>query len=298
MSREDARTKDSQLSETPCAASYQAITSRSVEIPQGPVVPPCVYLLADHLDAALAAGEDLVAAGESWDNGDPCDPGVAGMQRWAIGRIRAHEMSLLSRIMRARDKASELAHLDKHFRLIAHLFVSGTADLADAVAEAVDLSDCAFETGDDAIAYLRTRGLIDPEAPGVSIGQDLNLGDNFTIVGRVPLGIVLDLVAEFLETLDAHFTLYPAEAETASEDVPAADALVDGTTETIASQHTEDEPERGDAAERHGAPDDVEETGDKDGSGHGAEQPADTEGVLTVVGLLPSSTPSNAMPAH
>ena len=31
-----------------------------------PRAPLSVYMLADHLDAALAAGEDLVAAGAAW----------------------------------------------------------------------------------------------------------------------------------------------------------------------------------------------------------------------------------------
>ncbi|MEO1206613.1 MAG: hypothetical protein AAFV45_09795 [Pseudomonadota bacterium] len=250
--------------------------------------PPCVYLLADHLDAALAAGEDLVEVGKSWDDGDPCDPCVAGVQRWAIGRIRAHEMTLLSRMLRARERAAELSQIDTRFKLLAHLFVSGTADLADAVAETCDLSECAFENGDDATAYLRARGLLDAEAPGLTTGQTLNLGDAFLVVGRVPLGIVLDLVSEFLETLDLYFSLYPNEA---TADVEVADVTVAAAPAAVGDDAKED---GSDDAALEGPANMIEaDSGTDDAHEDDGEVAVDTAlpsgQVLTVVGPIPGN---------
>lgn len=172
-------------------------------------VPVCVYMLADHLDAALAAGEDLLRAAETWEAGDPTDPGVAGAQRWTLSRVRTHELSLLQRILVARERAAELQKVDVLFRPMAHMFVSGTAPLAEAAHEVCDPALEAFETGESAAAYLRSRGLIAADCPGVAADCDLGLDERFLVTGRLALGLTLDLVAEFLDALDIRFGLYP-----------------------------------------------------------------------------------------
>ncbi len=53
--------------------------------------PLAVYMLADHLDAALAAGEDLVARGSDWRSlaEKPGDPAAfANRQRGIVEEIR------------------------------------------------------------------------------------------------------------------------------------------------------------------------------------------------------------------
>ncbi len=245
----------------------------------GQDTPVCVFRLADHLDAALAAGEDLVAVGQVWDDGDPSDPGVAGTQRWAIGRLRVHEMTLLSRVLLARDYARQLAQVETRFKPLAHLFVSGTADLKDAAGEACDVTACAFENGEDATAYLRARGLVDRQAAGLLPGQSLDVGDNFIVLGRLPLGILLDLVAEFLEALDAHFDLYPDETPVA---VPANVGVADDED----SFDDEDMP----ALQVGGVdPDAADDAADAErGDEPGETPPVIPGGVLTVAGSIPA----------
>ncbi len=174
-------------------------------------VPACVYMLADHLDAALAAGEDLLAIAKTWERGNPIDPGVAGMQRWTLSRVRTHEMQFLHRVSMARERARELHGTDTSFRPLVHLFVAGTEPLAAAMAEYCDPTLAAFETGDAETAYLRSRGLIAEEAPGLAIDADLEIDEHFLIGGRARLGITMDLIAEFLDALDIKFDLYPPE---------------------------------------------------------------------------------------
>lgn len=176
-------------------------------------VPPCVYLVADHLDAALAAGEDLVAAAKSWQCGDCSEPSVAGAQRWTLSRVMTYEMALITRIVQAREHVAELAAIDRRFRPLAQLFVSATRDLREALEVIGDRAVNDFDTGDGRIAYLRSRGIIDPDAPVLPAFEPLIVDDSFLVAGRVPLGVVLDLVSEFVEALEAQFELYPDEPD-------------------------------------------------------------------------------------
>lgn len=184
-------------------------------------IPPCVYPIADNLDAALAAGEDLVASASNWAVGDASDPAVAGAQRWAVSRFKAHELNLVARIVQARQHVSELGKDVQHFRPLAQLFVSATGELADAFGELNEQVDSSFETGGDLMAYLRSRGLIDADVASVSGAKAPEIGDEFLVGGKVPLGICLDLVAEFLDALDLTFDLYPEEGEEPADEVKA-----------------------------------------------------------------------------
>lgn len=176
-------------------------------------IPPCVYLVADHLDAALAAGEDLVAAGETWQPGDCCDPSVAGAQRWTLSRVMTYEMALITRIVQAREHVTELAGEAQQFRPLAQLFVSATRDLYEALDAIGDTAANDFDTGDGRTAYLRSRGLIDADAPGIGDFASLSTDDTFLVAGQVPLGVVLDLVSEFFEAMEGQFELYPEEPD-------------------------------------------------------------------------------------
>ena len=103
--------------------------------------PLSVYMLADHLDGALAAGEDLVARGNDWRSlaetqSDPAD--FAVRQRKIAEDVRGFELILIARILKARDHARGLAEVDDRFRAVANLFVSGTSILLDAVEECGD----------------------------------------------------------------------------------------------------------------------------------------------------------------
>src|SRR5262249_22318254 len=84
--------------------------------------------------------------------------------------------------------------------------------LADAAAALGDTSARAFDSGDTASAFLRSRNLIARDAAGLEGLTQLAVSEDYLLAGRMRLGTLLDLVATFLDTLDLLFDLYP-EAE-------------------------------------------------------------------------------------
>jgi hypothetical protein len=183
--------------------------------------PTLVYLLADNLDAALAAGEDLLKSSVTWHG---CDARSAEelcetrpKEREAFDAIRSLELILLARLLKSRESAAELARSESHIKQIAKLYSAGTALLADTVDELADTSSADFDTGDCVTTYLRSRGLIADDAPAPAEGQDIIITEDFVMCGVVPLGAVLDLVAHFLDTLETHYDLYDSAEPTAAE---------------------------------------------------------------------------------
>ncbi|SFV33352.1 hypothetical protein [Hyphomicrobium facile] len=188
--------------------------------------PLSVYMLADHLDAALAAGEDLMARGGDWRalTETPADPSDFILRQRAVAEeVRSFELMIVARILKARTHASSLAECDDRFRVIAKLFVSGTAILLDAVEESGDARATDFDTADDIVAYVRSRGLIAPDAPAIRVASDLTIDDNFLIAKRIALGPLLDMAAAFLDALDVQYELFGGDAPVTSN-VRTADA--------------------------------------------------------------------------
>jgi hypothetical protein len=182
--------------------------------------PLSVYLLADHLDGALAAGEDLIARGHDWralaeKPGDPVE--FATSQRKIAEDVRSFELMLIARVLKARTHALSLAEVDDRFRAVGNLFASGTSALLDAVTECGDARAEDFETGDDIVSYVRSRGLIAPDAPAVRTAADLTIDDNFLVAKRIALGPLLDMASAFLDALDSQYELF---VETEPERVP------------------------------------------------------------------------------
>jgi hypothetical protein len=176
--------------------------------------PASVYLLAEHLDAALAAGEDLTSVLYVWSGPPPCDDAelieFRSRRREAIEIIRTFELAMLARLLMGREWAVTVATEDERFQPVARLYVAGTATLVDAVAECADLSNEDFDTGDDLTAYMRSRGLIAEDAAGLPDTAPIAAGEAFLVAKRAPLGVLLDLVASFLDALEAEFDLFPA----------------------------------------------------------------------------------------
>jgi hypothetical protein len=182
--------------------------------------PLSVYLLADHLDSALAAGEDLIARGHDWralaeNPGEPAE--FVARQRRIAEEVRGLELMLVARILKARTHARSLAEVDDRFRAVGTLFASGTIALLDAVDECGDARGDDFETGDDVLSYIRSRGLIAPDAPDVRIAADLTIDDNFLVAKRIALGPLLDMASAFLDALDSQYELF---VETEPERAP------------------------------------------------------------------------------
>lgn len=181
-----------------------------------PNAPACAYMLADHLDAALAAGEDMVKLAYKREAGGELSPetiaAARGEQRELVERLRALELALVMRVMKARERAAELAGGDSRFSMISKLFIGGTAPLADAIAECGDASALDFDTGDAFTTYLRSRGLIDARSCLVREDDPIGVTEDFLVAGRIALSTLLDLVAAFIDALELHFVLYAGES--------------------------------------------------------------------------------------
>ncbi len=192
-----------------------------------PRAPLSVYMLADHLDAALAAGEDLVALGARWRTHAEAaseDLSYLATEREIAESVKSSELMLVARTLKAREHARALAQIDRRFEPIANLFVSGTAILLDAVEESEDATGDDFDTGDGLLAYVRSRGLIAPDAVMVMNASQLTIDDSFLVAKRLALGPLLDMVAAFLDALELHYELFVAEDTRAD----ARDDLRDG----------------------------------------------------------------------
>ena len=131
--------------------------------------PAGIYLLSDHLDSALALGEDLLA--EKVSLADPTEhltmPRLVRQNREVaefVGKVRTLELTMTARLLQARKWAEGLKRRESNLRPLIALFVSGTAPLADAAAELGDTTEQDFMTGDVTTAFLRGRGLIARDA--------------------------------------------------------------------------------------------------------------------------------------
>lgn len=199
----------------------------AVEAPRAPLA---VYMLADHLDAALAAGEDLIARGGDWrqlaehHSEQPAETAnddvatFAAAQREVAEDVRSFELMLTARILKAREHARALAAVDARFAAVANLFVSGTGLLVDAAEESGDARSIDFDTGDGLVAYIRSRGLIAPTAAGVSHASQLTIDDSFLVARRIALGPLLDMASAFLDALDTQYDLFLVEAPSDTND--------------------------------------------------------------------------------
>lgn len=180
-----------------------------------PSSPPVVYFLADHLDAILAAGEDLLQLRITWVSTASSSQAATVRDRddlrGDIDAIRSLELQLIARLLKSRDRAEELIRADPRLKLMARLFLSGTAPILEAVAELSDATGSDFETGDATLAYLRTRGLITADAAAPDDGV-LDLTNDFLVARRLRLGDVLDLVAQFLDTMELHHDMYAEQS--------------------------------------------------------------------------------------
>lgn len=195
--------------------------------------PAAVYLLGDHLDAALAAGEDVMSTVLAIDapplsrSIDLCDRHAALAE--FITRLRALEAGLVARVVQARRRADELPR-DADLKLLTSLFLSGTTPLLDAVQEFGDPSGIAFDSGPDGFRFLRDRGLIAADAGSLPLSGTLAPDEEYLVAGRIRLGSLLDLVAAFLDALDMRFSLYDEEPD----DPPVR--IVEGPSPAVAAK--------------------------------------------------------------
>ncbi len=199
------------------SADKPAISAEAPAPWRAPMAPAYVYLLADNLDAALAAGEDLLKENFVWNGaslGSPREIDAArAEQRAAIGTIRTLEMFLVARVLKARERAEELGRRDERFQRMTKLFVGATALLIEAAAELGDETSTEFDTGDALTPYLRGRGILAAEEPAPQEGARIEISESCLVARRIRLGELMDLVAAFLDTLELHYDLFLAGEE-------------------------------------------------------------------------------------
>jgi len=198
---------------------------------------PSIYLLGDHLDAALAMGEDLLTERVALaDAGQQPTTARAVRQNRELAQflntVRTLELTMTARLLQARKRAEEMRRGDTRLRPLIALFVAGTAPLVDAALELGDTTIHDFETGDTATAFLRSRSLIARDAAGLEGLAHLAISEDYLVAGRIRLGTLLDLVATFLDTLDLLYDLY---GEDAHSDRGAADVRETGTADAAAA---------------------------------------------------------------
>lgn len=190
-----------------------------------PTVPQSAYMLADHLDAALAAGEDILAAAERTRFRADGEPGQHVALRSGVELVRSLELALITRLLKAREWSKALDRTDPRFRMIGSLFQGGTVSLVDALADFADATEADFATGDGMTAYFRSRGVIGAEDAALPEDGRCLVTEQFRIVGRIELGALLDLIAAYLDALEMHFVLFGGDdrGDTTRNNAPSAD---------------------------------------------------------------------------
>lgn len=197
-----------------------------------PYIPPNVYLLADNLDAALAAGEDLMKARLTWTTGEGREGAdiarSLAARRAVLENVRMLEQVLVARVLKSRERAEEIARRDPRFATVARLYTAGTAILIESVVEFGDTTGLDFETGGGAMTFLRSRGLLPDADTTPADGTEIAVSEEFLVAHRIRLGSLLDLVAMFLDTLELHYELFSDEPDLSDalpgETPPAEDA--------------------------------------------------------------------------
>ena len=187
---------------------------------QAPAAPPqlgSIYRLADHLDATLAMGEDLlrqkldVAMLAAGDMHDAVIERSRVVSKFARG-VRALELGITSRLLQVRLRAQEVRDLDARFAPVLGLLIGGTAILADAAAGRDgglgDISQSALIGGPEVLQFLKSRALLAEALPSLGPIAALGVTEDYLLAGHIHLGTLLDMIAQILDTLDLAFDLY------------------------------------------------------------------------------------------
>ena len=140
------------------------------------LAPDNVYALADHLDAALAACEDLLQL-----SGHHAD------LEWFLASVRRFELAAILQVLRVRQYAEELRHTDRRIATIAELFLAGTLAFTEASGAQVTSP---FATDRD------------PD------GNGLIITDEFMIGRRIPIGLLAEMVGAFLDAIEISYMLF------------------------------------------------------------------------------------------
>jgi hypothetical protein len=202
---------------------------------------PCIYLLIEHLDAALAAGDHLTS--QTMDVTEPS--GDVGPRRLRsrearfigfVNQVRTLEASLIAHVLQARRRATELPRSRGPLKILLDSFSGGTAVLIDAVAEYGDPARFAFNTGADRLSYLRARGVMPADMTAKTSVVAVEIDESFLVAGRLELGPLLDMIEAFLRALNVEFDLWRERPDETSELDAAGLAAPAGPVPALADQ--------------------------------------------------------------
>lgn len=176
-----------------------------------------IYQLADHLDATLAMGEDLLREKIELAPLSEGDTNAAIIARQTAlttfaRRLRTLELRMTARLLQARVRATEIVSVHPRFEPLIKLFIGGTASLADAAAHdgegLGDISELALASGPDVLLFLTSRSVIGEDAITQASISALAVSEDYVMMQIIHLGTLLDMVAQFLDSLDVAFDLY------------------------------------------------------------------------------------------
>lgn len=190
---------------------------------------PRIYWLVEHLDAALAVGEQLQCLSLEMTEPTPqmgprrLRARVARFIRF-VSQVRALEASLIAHMLQARRRVGELPKGRGPLRLLLDPFASGTTVLMDAVAEYGDPAGFAFNSGADRLAYLRARGLVAADSGALMPAHTFEISESFLVAGRIELGPLLDLVEAFLNALNTEFGIWNDDSDLLPSEPVISDA--------------------------------------------------------------------------
>jgi hypothetical protein len=205
-----------------------------------------IYLLTDHLDAALALGEDMCQQRVLLY---PITPGTGevallrqqGELATFVSTVYAMELGVVMRLLQARKRIAELRAMETRFKPFFSGFIGGTALLVDAVEGFSTASSDAYRLGASPLAFMISRGLVPEETTRLPDNTEIVVGADYRVAGGIPLGALMDMLAGFLDGLEIAFELYPKEAEAldapAAPVVPADLATATGGRDTSDNQH-------------------------------------------------------------
>jgi hypothetical protein len=181
-----------------------------------------VYLLSDHLDAALAMAEDLLTERVQLYPATPGTGEAALLRQQAelatfAATVHRLDLALTARLLQARKRIADLRKTETRFKPYFSLFVAGTAPLADAA----DALATAAQAAPSPLVFLKSRGLIAADAARLPEGIDLAVTEDYLVAGQIHLGTLMDMLASFLDGLDLVFDLYPREAAALDTETPA-----------------------------------------------------------------------------
>ena len=237
-----------------------------------PTVDPGIFLLADHLDAALAAGEDLLASVLPALDEPVTTDRIDDVPQF-VARLARNEAALIARVLQARRRASELPRLDAPMRPVIGLILAQTESLMEIIEQFGDQTQKQFASGDDPLAFLRRRGVLPADAASLSRFGAVSIGETYRLAGVIELGPLLDMVSGTLEALDVRYDLFVEDDAQETDDTVVtappivADALEPpAKVDAEASDADDDTDDDADIDDAEGEGDDDNEEGLTPGS--------------------------------